>query len=109
MEAVVYNSRIWVSSTDENYLKDTINNALKEVEYDVRNYSDTHFDPYGWTGTWVLAESHLAIHTFPESHASYIELTSDNMDKQKAFVQILKKMTKPIKVMPTETIFAYKE
>ena len=37
-----------------------------------------HFDPYGYTALFLLAESHLAIHTFPEENKSYIELSSCN-------------------------------
>ena len=39
-------------------------------------YIDYHFTPYGFTALYLLSESHLAIHTFPEENKSYIELSS---------------------------------
>jgi len=33
-----------------------------------------HFKPQGETGLWLLAESHLAVHTYPESKYLSIDL-----------------------------------
>ena len=35
-----------------------------------------YFTPYGYTALFLLAESHFALHTFPEENKTYIELSS---------------------------------
>lgn len=37
-----------------------------------------YFQPYGHTALWLLGESHLAVHTFPEDKKTYIQLSSCN-------------------------------
>jgi S-adenosylmethionine decarboxylase len=58
------------------------------------------FMPQGVTGTIILAESHLAIHTWPESGFVSIDvfvcnLTCDNTSKALDLYQSLKKQFKP--------------
>ncbi len=45
------------------------------------------FSPFGLSGVVVIAESHLAIHTWPEHHAVCIDLFSctESLDVTKAF------------------------
>ncbi|MEL7222709.1 MAG: S-adenosylmethionine decarboxylase, partial [Bacteroidota bacterium] len=52
------------------------------------------FEPQGWTGIWLLAESHLAIHTFPEARKTYIELSSCNRQMYDDFLHLLHKYQK---------------
>ena len=47
------------------------------------------FEPIGWTGIWLLAESHLAIHTFPEENKTYIEISSCNKEMYDEFLKLL--------------------
>jgi S-adenosylmethionine decarboxylase proenzyme len=58
----------------------------------------------GTTGAVVLAESHLAIHTWPERHGATLDVyvcnfTSDNTRKAEALYAILIKALKPGDVM----------
>lgn len=46
---------------------------------------EQHFPNGGYTALWLLAESHLAVHTFPESKATYLELSGCNESKTEAF------------------------
>ena len=43
------------------------------------------FEPAGYTNLWLLAESHCALHTFPEETKTYIELSSCSIDKFQRF------------------------
>jgi S-adenosylmethionine decarboxylase len=54
--------------------------------FTVVNYMQHMFEPQGITMIWLLAESHFAIHTFPEEEQIYIELSSCNKDMFIAFV-----------------------
>ncbi len=85
MKAIIYNYKIWVNSTEVNLLVNKLNEIILKVNYKVLNYMEHKFNPQGYTSIWLLAESHLALHTFPEENKSYIELSSCNKDKNKAF------------------------
>lgn len=76
MEAKIYNFSGWVKNTNPENLQETYDNVLKESGFTVLNFQEHHFSPMGWTGLWLLSESHFAIHTFPEEEKSYIELSS---------------------------------
>ena len=41
---------------------------VKKVEH--------YFEVQGYTALWLLSESHFALHTFPEEHKMYIEISS---------------------------------
>jgi len=58
------------------------------------------FEPHGVTGTVILAESHLAIHTWPESGFVTIDVyvcnyTTDNTDKAQKLYDMIKAVFKP--------------
>lgn len=76
MKATIFNLKILFSITDERFLYFIFNNMLKESGFNIVNYCKKQFAKYGYTGLWLLCESHLAIHTFPEENSTYIELSS---------------------------------
>lgn len=79
MKAKMWNLRIWIPESEVYYLKKLYVEPLKECGFGVMKEMEHHFTPYGYTGIWLLSESHLAIHTFPEhgiNGMSYLELTS---------------------------------
>ena len=51
-------------------------NILKQAGFCVLQIAEHYFKPMGYTAVFLLAESHLAIHTFPEENKTYIELSS---------------------------------
>ena len=87
MKAEVFNTRWWVDNADARYLKHTLRAMADAAEFTILGYMDEAFTPYGYTGLWLLAESHLALHTFPEHNTAYIELSSCNKDKHAIFKQ----------------------
>ena len=86
MKAEIYNIKGWVRETDPIKLKNTYSDLLELSGFDILNFQDYYFKPIGWTGLWLLGESHLAIHTFPEENICYIELSSCNEDYYNYFV-----------------------
>ena len=54
---------------------------LKESRFHILQINTQTFEPHGFTAVWILAESHLALHTFPENGKTYIELSSCNEQK----------------------------
>jgi len=87
MEAVIYNHRYWIKETNPQKLKERFENYLKDSNFLVLNFMEHHFKPYGYTAIWLLAESHLAIHTFPEENKTYIELSSCDEEKYYLFLE----------------------
>jgi S-adenosylmethionine decarboxylase len=67
-----------VNETDPIPLMKTFTKALKDSGFTIMQICTQLFDPQGFTAVWILAESHLAIHTFPEEGKTYVELSSCN-------------------------------
>ena len=59
---------------DESFLRCTINNAAKLANAKVLDLISNKFDPQGVTAIALLAESHLSIHTWPESRYSAVDI-----------------------------------
>ena len=59
---------------DEIFLRCKIDNASKLARASVLNLVSNKFEPYGVTAIALLAESHLSIHTWPESNYSAIDI-----------------------------------
>lgn len=87
----IFSLRAWVKNVIPQDLKSTFNNLLKETRYNVLNYSEHYFPVQGYTAIWLLAESHLAIHTFPNAGWTYIELSGCNEQKTEMFRTLLNK------------------
>lgn len=66
----------WITETNTEKLKSRYTTLLAESGFKVVGYCEKHFTPQGFTGLWLLSESHFAIHTFPERGKTYIELSS---------------------------------
>jgi len=85
-EANIYSHKFWTVCTEPKELQDTFDRLLKEVAFTIVLFNEHHFTQQGYTCFWLLEESHLAIHTFPESGKSYVELSSCNKLKLDLFV-----------------------
>lgn len=91
-EKLIYNYKAWLKITHPNALYSNFNSFLQEAGYEVINFVEHHFQPQGYTCLWLLAESHLAIHTFPEKGLTYIELSGCNPEKNNAFVALVEQL-----------------
>tara|TARA_B100001287_G_scaffold264177_1_gene255751 strand:+ start:63 stop:506 length:444 start_codon:yes stop_codon:yes gene_type:complete len=59
---------------DEIFLRYKIDNASKLARASVLKLVSNKFEPYGVTAIALLAESHLSIHTWPESQYAAIDI-----------------------------------
>ena len=59
---------------DELYLRCQLNTAAKLAEASVLNIVSNKFEPCGVTAIALLAESHLSIHTWPESNYAAVDI-----------------------------------
>lgn len=76
MKAYMNNFNAWIKYEDEKNLIEEIDRELVNSGFHVLNKCEHFFEPYGYTGLWLLSESHFAIHSFPEEDRIYVELTS---------------------------------
>ena len=81
-----------INHCDERWLKTTLNQCLKTADFAILDFIDYQFPNYGYTAIWLLGESHLALHTFPENNNCYIELSSCVPKKGDIFWQALAKL-----------------
>ena len=76
MKAQIFNLNKWIDITDSNILYNYYSKILKQSGFNILKYISYNFKPFGYTGLFLLSESHLAIHTFSEEEKTYIELSS---------------------------------
>ena len=88
MEAKIDHFSSWVHQSDATILKNDIEALVAESGFTILNFMEHHFEPQGYTAMWLLAESHCALHTFPEENKAYVELSSCNIPMYVQFVQL---------------------
>ena len=59
---------------DESFLRCSLNRAAKLAKATVLNLISNKFEPQGVTAIALLAESHISIHTWPETSYSAIDI-----------------------------------
>jgi S-adenosylmethionine decarboxylase proenzyme len=71
---------------DVNLLKDCLNEAAIECGATVVGESLYHFSPCGVSGVVNIAESHIAVHTWPEHRYAAVDVFTcgDDVDPEKA-------------------------
>ena len=89
MIAKIWNYSGWINNCDPKALKKGFRELLEKSDFAVLGFKDHVFDPCGYTCIWILGESHLAVHTFPEEGCAYIELSSCNEAKLYDFLAML--------------------
>lgn len=86
MKAELFNYHCWIDQSDAKALNAAMHKLLVQAEFEILGQIDHHFEPQGYTSLWLLGESHLAIHTYPEHNTCYVELTSCALNKNQIFI-----------------------
>ncbi len=89
LEAKIHNLKFWITESRPQQLCSMFQAYLQKVDFTIIECVEHHFPLQGYTVFWLLAESHLAIHTFPDKNKSYVELSSCNCKKALLFRQLL--------------------
>lgn len=76
MKAKINNWTAWTPETKVDVLYSMMADYLQKAGFRIEGEVHRIFHPYGFTALFLLAESHFAIHTFPECGISYLELSS---------------------------------
>ena len=86
LEANMYSHEEWISMTEPKRLNKIFTNILNEVGFTIVNHMEHNFPIQGYTCIWLLAESHLSIHTFPNKNTCYVQISSCNEKKLLKFI-----------------------
>lgn len=89
MRAQMHNFSFWTKCVNPDELKRDYKSKLNVAGFSILNLCEYHFKPHGYTLLFLLGESHLAIHTFPEEQQTYVELTSCVKDPFVRFIHNL--------------------
>jgi S-adenosylmethionine decarboxylase proenzyme len=84
---------------DCNFLKEISTKLLKAAGFTVLGFNEHKFSPQGYTLVVLLAESHFAVHTYPEYSTIYFHLYSCGEKDEKIIFSELKKMLGPKKAV----------
>lgn len=84
---------------DEKALLNKLVDLAKKLDLTVVNSFVHKFEPHGVSAVLILAESHMAVHTWPEHHYLHIDLFTCS---PKTNVKVLKMILR--KEMPAEKI-----
>lgn len=99
MKAEIFNYKIWIEETSPTLIKPLMGELLEKSGFNIINLTEHYFKPYGYTAVWLLEESHLAVHTFPEEQKTYVELSSCNEEKNKRFQRFFKNLKSDLSVV----------
>ncbi len=89
IEAQIYNFVCWINICNSEELRTVLKDSLNYSGYKILDFTEHHFDNNGYTALWLLGESHLAVHTFPEKQKSYIELSGCNKEMNDRFMEFI--------------------
>ena len=67
---------------DESFLRCSLNRAAKLAKATVLNLISNKFEPQGVTAIALLAESHISIHSWPESNYSAVDIFTCGQNMQ---------------------------
>ena len=88
-DKLIYNKHFWFLETNSTMLVEIVDRCLLMAGFNVLKFNDHEFKPVGYTSFWLLAESHIALHTFPEHDVSYMEITCCNELKFETLSKLL--------------------
>ncbi len=89
LKANIHNFEIWLPIINPEILKTKLDFILDKAGFTIVNFIEHNFTKEGYTCIWLLAESHLAVHTFPNENKSYIQLSSCNLEKKNVFQNLI--------------------
>lgn len=78
-------------------VKKIFDTVIRETNLNVLNFTSHQFNPYGVTCMYLLSESHLCVHTWPEYSYLTLDLFSCDRNDEKAFkaLELIQRLLKP--------------
>jgi len=94
LEARIENYSTWIDYSSDQQIKNELEQLIQSSGFTILNFVEHLFNPQGYTALWLLAESHCALHTFPEEGKAYVELSSCNIQMYTDFIVSFNKFYK---------------
>ncbi|MCK4909339.1 MAG: S-adenosylmethionine decarboxylase [Planctomycetes bacterium] len=91
MKAEIWSHSEWIEETDPAVLTEFFEKILDKSGFNILSYGEHFFEPEGFSACWLLAESHFAVHTWPEEQKTYFEITSCSLEFYMRFLKIWKR------------------
>lgn len=91
MDAKMFSYENWIDSIYTTRTKSRLQKLLLDSGFSIVNFVEYNFPVKGYTCIWLLAESHLAIHTFPDQEKYYLQISSCSKEKMELFTSLLNK------------------
>ena len=92
MKAIMDNYNTWIKYQKEENLVQKLERKLIKSGFTIVDKVEYYFPKQGYTGLWLLSESHFAIHTFPEEDKIYLEISSCVKKYFDKFIEELKEI-----------------
>lgn len=99
MKPKIYQFSAWIKPVDihgkqivDTDLELMLSGMIGLSGHTVLDYTRHAFTPQGLTSLWLLAESHMALHTWPEEGLAYVQLSSCNEQKANEFIEAIHKV-----------------
>lgn len=89
MKTRLWRDQFYIQETNPQALKEFFNKLLQEAGLTIVGFTENYFEPQGYTAVWILAESHFAVHTFPEQNETACELSCCNLEKYHRFLELI--------------------
>lgn len=90
----MYELSLWVHyNGDDTALCQLLRGYIAASGHTILDTAEHAFTPQGFTCMWLLAESHMAVHTYPEHSRAYIQLSSCSLSKYQDLSRLLRDNT----------------
>jgi len=90
---------------DSTKIKELFDNICKKYNYTILNRMEHIFEPQGITILYLLSESHISIHTFPERNYAALDIyTCKEYDNNDIYEEIYEYIIKEFKAEKEEPI-----
>ena len=81
--------------SDSDGIKKILDNICKKYNFTILNKVEHIFEPQGFTALYLLSESHISIHTFPEREYFALDIyTCREYEDNKEYIEIYEYLVK---------------
>jgi S-adenosylmethionine decarboxylase len=84
------------------FVEETLRRCIQAANATLIHMHLHHFEPNGVSGVAVLAESHISVHTWPESHYAAFDVFMCGNTQPEVCVEIMRQAFKPSRVSVSE-------
>lgn len=84
-----------VDLDDLQAVEDVMTQAAEELGVVIREKMSHKFSPYGLTVIYIIAESHISYHSWPEYNSAFVDVFACSRISTEKSIEVFKKYFKP--------------